>query len=328
MFSRLSPDLIRAGSMPARRAALTLWFLWLVAAAAASAEEAFPLRAKRILFLGDSITHSGGYVAFIETQLRLRGTQPMPEIINLGLSSETCSGLSEPSHPFPRPNVHERLDRALAAVRPDVVVACYGMNDGIYSPLSDERFAAYQRGVNQLIDKVHAAGAKLVLLTPPPFDPVPLASKGKLHPAGQDEYGYTGMYADYDKVLGRYSDWLLEQRGRVDMVIDVHSAVNARLAEERKSDPLLTFAGDGIHPNAAGHRVIAETVLAGWGVEPIREPDPELLKLVTQRMTMLHDAWLSHVGHQRPGVKAGLPLEEARMRAADLDRAIAARVLR
>ncbi len=120
-------------------------------------ETPFPLSAKRILFLGDSITHAGGYVAWIETQLRLQGVKPMPEIINLGLSSETLSGLSEAGHPFPRPDVHERLDRALAKIKPDVVVACYGMNDGIYHPFSEERFRAYQEGVKRLIQKVHAS---------------------------------------------------------------------------------------------------------------------------------------------------------------------------
>ena len=35
------------------------------------------------------------------------------EVFSLGLPSETCIGLSEPDHPWPRPNVHERLGRAL-----------------------------------------------------------------------------------------------------------------------------------------------------------------------------------------------------------------------
>ncbi len=107
------------------------------------AEDFSPLKAKRILFLGDSITHAGGYISIIEARLIANGVESRPESINLGLPSETCSGLSEPDHPFPRPDVHERLDRALAAAKADLVVACYGMNDGIYYPFSEERFAAY-----------------------------------------------------------------------------------------------------------------------------------------------------------------------------------------
>ena len=32
------------------------------------------------------------------------------DIVNLGLGSETVSGLSEPDHPYPRPDLHERID--------------------------------------------------------------------------------------------------------------------------------------------------------------------------------------------------------------------------
>ena len=135
---------------------------------ASSAEDAFPIKAKRILFLGDSITAAGGFVNMIEVQLQLHGVEPMPELVNAGLPSETCTGLSEPDHPFPRPNVHERLDRALAAVKPDVVVACYGMNDGIYYPFSEERFQKYQEGINRLIEKVHAYAHKIQHLLPLP----------------------------------------------------------------------------------------------------------------------------------------------------------------
>ena len=131
----------------------------LVSSSVAAAAEP-PLDAKRIVFLGDSITHAGHFVAEIDVQLRLAGIDPVPEMINLGLPSETCSGLSEPDHPFPRPDVHERIDRALTKLKPDVVVACYGMNDGIYYPFSEERFAAYQRGVRGIVDKVKAANAK------------------------------------------------------------------------------------------------------------------------------------------------------------------------
>ncbi|MEM7393390.1 MAG: hypothetical protein AAF492_13685, partial [Verrucomicrobiota bacterium] len=71
----------------------------------AQAEPADFIRsAQRIVFLGDSNTHAGDYVSLVETAMRARGISPMPELINLGLSSETCSGLSEPDHPFPRPD--------------------------------------------------------------------------------------------------------------------------------------------------------------------------------------------------------------------------------
>ncbi len=277
----------------------------------------FPLKAKRILFLGDSITHAGGYVAWIETQLRLQGVSPMPEFYNVGLSSETCSGQSEPAHPFPRPDVHERLDRALKRVAPDVVVSCYGMNDGIYHPFSQRRFEIYQDGVNRLIKKVHATGAKLVLMTPPPFDAVPLKKKaGALRTSASKEFAYFGIYEHYDRdVISRFAKWVMQQEKRVEMVIDLHTPITKHLADQRKKNPSYTLSPDGVHPNPLGHRIIGDTVLLAWGVPSVTEPDSKLLEIIQARTNVLHDAYLSAIGHKRPGVKKGLPPDQAEQKA-------------
>ncbi|MBP88730.1 MAG: lysophospholipase [Planctomycetaceae bacterium] len=272
---------------------------------------------KRILFLGDSITHAGHYITLLETHLRAEDPEAIPELINLGLPSETCSGLSEPDHPFPRPDVHERLGRALAKVKPDIVFACYGMNDGIYYPFSEERFAAYKAGVGRLIGKVKATGAKLVLMTPPAFDPLPLQQKGKLLPAGADKYAWFSIYEGYDDVLRRYSQWIMQRGDRVDLVIDLHTPVNAYVAEKRKADANFTMSPDGVHVNNEGHQVLAETIAAALGIKQLKA-DTVLAQLVSKRQKLLHDAWLSHVGHKRPGVKEGLRLQEAKTRAAEL----------
>lgn len=308
--------------MIAKRNYLLLW-LWLMASSPAfSAERTFPLDSRRILVLGDSITHAGHYVAWVETQLRLQLSDPIPEIINIGLGSETCSGLSEPDHPFPRPNVHDRLSRALELVKPDVVVACYGMNDGIYHPFSEERFEAYQAGVNRLIEKVHDAGAKLILMTPPPFDPVPLKSKGKLKPLGEEKYAYFAMYEDYDSVLERYGRWIMDQRHRVELVIDLHTPFMEFLKTKRQLDPTFTVTPDGIHPDKQGHRILGDVIARAWGLNNTVEPEPELLSLVTTRLALLHDAWLTKIGHSHPAVKPGLPLEEAMKKGAEMEQRI------
>src|SRR5947209_219100 len=117
---------------------------------------------RRVVFLGDSITYSGQYVEFLEAYLRVRDPAPHREFLDLGLPSETVSGLSEPGHAegqFPRPDLHERLDRVLAKTRPDLVVACYGMNDGIYHPFGEERFQRFQEGIRFLRGRAVASGA-------------------------------------------------------------------------------------------------------------------------------------------------------------------------
>lgn len=287
-----------------------------------NAQTAFPLEAKRILFLGDSITNAGHYVADIEVQLLVQNTA-VPKMINIGLPSETCTGLSEPDHPFPRPDVHERLQRALQKVRPDVVVACYGMNDGIYHPFDEQRFADYQKGIRRLIDQVHAANAKIVLLTPPPFDPVPLRTQpGKLLPSGAEKYAWFAIYENYNDVIQRYAEWIMTLDGTADLVIDVFSPLTEFLKEQRKQDPGFYVAGDGVHMNAVGHRVMAKAILNAWGLNEWTEPETMLAELVSRKERLLHASWLSEVGHLRPGVKPGLLLAEAEQQAEQLSQQI------
>ncbi len=260
-----------------------------------------PPAARRILFLGDSITHAGEYVDVIDAALVQSGNDR--EVLNLGLSSETVSGLSEEGHAggaFPRPDLHERLDRILAKVKPDLVVACYGMNCGIYLPFDEGRFAKYQDGIKRLREKVAAAGAGMIHLTPPVYDPSPQNAAVK-----------------YNEVLDKYSDWLVSQRAAGWQVLDLHSPMKAALEAGRAKDPAFKLAGDGVHPGSEGHRIMAAPVLAAWGLDGV-VVKPEVLKLVRERQNLLKLAWLSETGHIRPGVPKGLPIAEAQAKAADI----------
>ena len=125
--------------------AMILMILWASVGVAGD----FPIGdGKRLVFLGDSITKDGTYVRYVDAYLMTRFPDRKIEVINLGLSSETVSGTSEVDHPFPRPDVHERLGRALEMTKPDFVAACYGMNDGIYHPIDGDRFSRYRAGVH------------------------------------------------------------------------------------------------------------------------------------------------------------------------------------
>jgi len=146
-----------------------------------SAHDVDSLAGKRIVFLGDSITQAGGYVASMTYFLEKLNPAKDFDVYSLGLSSETVSGLSEEGHAggkFPRPCLFERLSRLLEKVKPDVVFACYGMNDGIYKPLDPDRFAAFRKGITKLIEQCQAAGVKQVfLVTPPIYDFAPKPGK-------------------------------------------------------------------------------------------------------------------------------------------------------
>jgi len=282
-----------------------------------------PPKAKRILFLGDSITYSGGYIASLEAASIAQYPDRKTEYLNLGLPSETVSGLSEPGHAggaFPRPDLHERLERVLDQTQPDLVIACYGMNDGIYYPLGDDRFEAFRSGMTRLHDAVVQRGSQIIHLTPAYFDALPI--RDRLLPAGRDEYRQP--YEGYDDVLETYAQWLLDQRERGWQVYDVHAAMKQAVLEARKTNPTFTFAGDGVHPNAAGQVVIAGPLAKAWGLRIQDDGSPDhaqgkkILALVAKRQEILKHAWLTKTKHVRPGIPAGQPIDAAAAQAEEI----------
>jgi hypothetical protein len=157
------------------------------------------------------------------------------------------------------------------------------------------------------------------------FDPQPLA--GRTLPAGRD--AYPQPFEGYNGVLDRYAHWLMSQRTNGWEVVDIHGPMNRFLAEQRRTNPQFLLAGDGVHANTQGHWLIARELLRHWGAdaaladadqpEALVKSSPsgaEVLKLVQQRERVLKDAWLTHVGHQRPGMGRGKPLPEAETEAA------------
>jgi lysophospholipase L1-like esterase len=290
--------------------------------------------ASRIVVLGDSITYGGDWVEFLEAGLRRIQPDHRPEILNLGLPSETASGLSEAGHAggaFPRPDVHERLGRVLGRLKPDLILACYGMNDGIYFPLEESRFAKFKDGIRRLREVAAHEGVRVIHLTPPPFDPQPL--KGRTLPAGLD--AYPQPFDGYDAVLSAYAQWLVGQRAQGWQVVDLHGPMRRFLDEERSRNAAFTLSGDGVHANRQGHWLMAREVLRNlgasqsWAQAAVPEPMLESLPgsrdrwpVIQRRQRLLKDSALAFAGHQRPGMASGKPWEQARSEALELGRQI------
>ena len=145
------------------------------------------------------------------------------------------------------------------------------MNDGIYHPQSPERMQAFQDGVRKLIAATHSANARLILITPPPFDPLPVASR--VLKADAPDFSFMKPYEAYDQVLADYARW--EQTLPPDQVLavaDCHAALSAYVNRRRQKDPAFRLSGDGIHPSPSGHLLIAQTVLKATGLD-LETPD-------------------------------------------------------
>ncbi len=264
----------------------------------ACAQSAEALAGKRIVVLGDSITQGGTYVSFMDYFLQKSRPQLRFEVYPLGLSSETLSGLSEAGHAggkFPRPSLFERLGRTLEKMKPEVVFACYGINDGIYQPLEEARFKAFQAGVTKLLDQCQAAGVKQVyLVTPPIFDAT--TKPGEFN---------------YDSVMTAYAAWEVQLKRPGLTVIDLHTAM--RKARDARTE---VFSRDRVHPGDDGHLLMARTILAGADVTTLditakeAMADP-LFKAVDQLRKLRASKWMAYIGYSRERVVAPTPLGDA-----------------
>ncbi len=261
----------------------------------------------RVVFLGNSITYMGQYISYINTYYALHYPNKNIEFINVGLPSETVSGLSEPNHAdgvFPRPDLHERLERVLKITKPDLVLACYGMNDGIYLPFDDVRFQKYRDGINWLHQVMQNFGIPIIHITPAIYD---------------ERHGKA-----YANVLDIYSDWLLSCRYTKNWkVIDIHWPMKKYLEYSCLQDSLFRFADDGIHPNHLGHFIMAQHILSYLGENEMSkaksiqdyifsyENGDSVLQLVESQQNIMKDAWLTYIGHTRPWMNKGFSLDIA-----------------
>jgi lysophospholipase L1-like esterase len=225
------------------------------------------------------------------------------------------SGLSEDGHAggkFPRPCLHERLERILDAFKPDFVLACYGMNDGIYLPPDAARMKAYQDGITRLKQAVESRKpsvwtSRIIFITPP------------LHNADKP----SDDTDRYDAVLDAQALWLLSKRAEGWNVVDIRPNLKKAVADAKRADPSFVYAADGVHPGDQGHRFIADSVCQQLWVILMLPGSPQIandeaIGILKKRSDLLKLAWLSRTRHTRPGVPAGLPLDQAEAQAATL----------
>lgn len=266
-----------------------------------------PLHNKRVLILGNSITQHGHYVDFIEYYLRNQYTDNQLDIISIGLSGETISGTSEEGREYPRPNVRARLDKALNEIKPDLVIGCYGMNDGNYHPLDSLRFQEYKTGISELKTKVEGIGAQLILMTPTIFDPNPIEDRVS---KDGEKHEYWHPYYKYNDVLEAYADWLLSIETDALQVIDLHHHLGLILAEMKTTKADSTFIPDGVHPTKIGHFYMAQKILSDlYPKTSIENPVTEIARLETdslyslicKRRELRSEGWRNYVGYSKNG---------------------------
>ena len=199
----------------------------------------------RIVFLGDSITEQQLYTNQVETYLATRFPELRLTFFNAGWGGDTAPGGAL------------RLERDVLALRPTLVTICYGMNDGRYTPPTEEIRTTFVAGMRELVSRLKAAGVRIVLLTPGMVDENVAPNLGLVH------YNRRGLRILADEVLK-----LAAEEGLP--AADLHKLMNEVYDRARAADPKFAMS-DGVHPDPAGHLVMAYGVLQALGVPPRRQ---------------------------------------------------------
>jgi lysophospholipase L1-like esterase len=188
-----------------------------------------------IAFLGDSITQGGagpgGYCRLIDEAIAKGNADKGVKIIYAGISGHKV------------PNLQDRLDRDVLSKKPSVVFIYIGIND-VWHSLGGRGTDKdkYEAGLRDLIKRINAAGAIVVLATPSVI--------------GEKTDGSNKL----DKMLDEYAE--ISRKVAADtgtQLCDLHQAFADHLKKnnpDNKERGILT--GDGVHLNAAGNRFVAD----------------------------------------------------------------------
>ena len=201
----------------------------------------------RVMFLGDSITHGGWYVAYLQYIWCLRNPGKRITLLNGGICGNTAAeGLS-------------RFDWDIAPEKPNRVFIMFGMNDvghgAFWDPASTaekdlatrrEKVEAYRANMKALVAKCRAIGGEVTLVTPTPYDEYsPLIEKAATK--GVNDPGLRSI-ADATRALA--AEEKLE-------CVDLYGPLTPILRDH----PEVKFLADRVHPHDDGHLLMAALVL-------------------------------------------------------------------
>jgi lysophospholipase L1-like esterase len=195
---------------------------------------------------GDSITEQKLYSVYVQTYLLACGPQPDLRAMQFGWGGEVSWGFLD------------RMDNDVLRYKPTVATTCYGMNDGGYGPLAEERAKRYREAMISIVTRVKDNGVQVVTL-------------GSPGSGDNDTIRTAPAQAEvYNRTLAQLRDickQIAAERGVA--FADVHEPMKQVMAAAKeKYGPAYHVCGaDGVHPAANGHLVMAYAFLKALGCD-------------------------------------------------------------
>ncbi|PVD52706.1 G-D-S-L family lipolytic protein [Terrimonas sp.] len=194
---------------------------------------------KKVIFFGDSITQAGvgptGYITVLQQLLAANGRDKSFELIGAGIGGNKVYDL------------YLRLEDDVLSKKPDLVFIYVGINDVWHKRSHGTGTDAdkFEKFYNKLIDKIQAAGAKVVICTP--------TVVGEKKDYVNELDGDLNKYAEIIRGIAKNKNVeLIDLRKATVAYIYTHNP------EDKAKDILTT---DGVHMNETGNKFLADQFL-------------------------------------------------------------------
>ena len=224
-----------------------------------------PADGDTVVFLGDSITHQCLYTQYVEDYFYTRYPERKINFYNAGVSGDKAS------------DALVRFEEDVATFKPKYVTVLIGMNDGCYTGFKHEIFNTYKKDMTKLADRIKAAGATAILITPTIYD---------LRPALMGENWVEPGIANnihYNAVLAFFGAWVHQQANERGLgFVNMYGPLNRITRDQRKTDAKFTMIEDAVHPGPDGQLVMALALLTDINADPI---------VSTIDIVRKHDKW-------------------------------------
>lgn len=197
------------------------------------------MQKKKVIFFGDSITQAGvgekGYITVLQQTLAKSGKSNQFDLIGAGIGGNKVYDL------------YLRLEDDVLSKKPDLVFIYIGINDVWHKRTHGTGTDAdkFEKFYNKLIDKIQAAGAKVVICTPTVI--------------GEKKDNVNELDGD----LNKYAEIIrgIAKNKKVEL-LDLHKNIVDYINQhnpENKYSGVLT--SDGVHMNEEGNKFLAEQFL-------------------------------------------------------------------
>lgn len=227
-----------------------------------AAEPEFALRDNdRVLFLGDSITEQKLYTTYIEAYAVTRFPKLKLAFANRGWGGDTAwmrmrsfpdekvlfAAEGDAQQKLIEESVDDVLIRDVVTFKPTIVLINFGMNDCNREPFREDLFRAYVRGQKEIVKVLTKNGARPILLTPQPLEP--LIADPASDPRNQS--------------LRKFADGLKDIAAKQNLTfLDQFDPYMAILKREHAQNAKVNIGGgDEIHPAPVGHTIMASILL-------------------------------------------------------------------